>query len=67
MGAGERIFVGLFGLCLLSLGIYVLFLADVSATWRYIGGLSIAAIGANAVLGAVTGRRPWISRVGPLP
>lgn len=67
MGTGERIFAGLFGLFLLSLGVYVLLLGEVSATWRYIGGLAIVAIGVNAVLGAATGRRPWISRVGPLP
>ncbi len=67
MGAGERIFVGVFGAFLLGVGIYVLFFGVVPAFWKYLAGAVLAALGANAVLGAFTGNRPWISRIGPLP
>lgn len=67
MRSGERVFVGVFGAFLLGIGIYVLLFGAGSDVWRYGGGIALAAIGANAVYGALTGTRPWMSRVGPLP
>lgn len=67
MENGERVFVALFGLLLLGLGSYVLLFAELAEVWRYVGGLSFAALGVNAIHGAAIGRRPWISRIGPLP
>jgi hypothetical protein len=67
MGSGERWFVALFGLFLLGLGLYVVLLDDTDPAWRFLGGLVLIALGANAAFGAVTNRRPWISRIGPLP
>jgi hypothetical protein len=67
MGTGEKVFVGIFGLFLIGLGLYVLLFGEVSALWRYVGGLAILAIGINAVYGAISDKRPWISRIGPLP
>jgi hypothetical protein len=67
MGSGEKVFVGIFGLFLIGLGLYVLLFGEVSALWRYVGGLAILTIGINAVHGAISDKRPWISRIGPLP
>ncbi len=66
MGNGERVFLALFGALLLGVGIYALLDGEADAVWRYLGGLSFAALGANAIHGAVIGRRPWIARIGPL-
>lgn len=67
MKTGERVFVGAFGILLLSVGIYAVLFAETSAVWRYLGGGALCLLGVNAVYGAVTARRPWISRIGPLP
>jgi len=67
MGSGERIFAGVFGALLLGVGVYVLLFGVVPALWKYLTGAVLVALGANAVLGAFTGKRPWISRIGPLP
>lgn len=67
MKAGERVFVGAFGILLLSVGIYAVLLVEISSIWRYLGGGVLSVLGANAVYGAITAQRPWISRIGPLP
>ena len=67
MKTGERVFVGAFGILLLSVGIYAVLLAETSPVWRYLGGGVLCVLGVNAVYGAVTARLPWISRIGPLP
>jgi len=67
MKTGERAFVGAFGILLLSVGIYALLLAETPPVWRYIGGAVLCVLGVNAVYGAITARRPWISRIGSLP
>ena len=67
MKTGERVFVGAFGILLLGVGIYAMVLVEGYATWRYLGGGVLAALGANAVYGGITGKRPWISKIGPLP
>ena len=67
MKTGERTFVVVFGFFLLGVGIYVVLLGETSAAWRYIGGGALCALGANAVYGGITGKRPWISKIGPLP
>jgi cytochrome c biogenesis protein CcdA len=67
MKTAERAFVVVFGFFLLFVGIYAAFSGAASAAWRYIGGGVLIALGANAVYGGVVGKRPWISRIGPLP
>jgi hypothetical protein len=67
MNAWERWFVGAFGALLLSIGVYAVFAGSVSSAWRYLGGGVLCALGINAIYAAVTGERPWISRIGPLP
>ncbi|MBB3103534.1 uncharacterized membrane protein HdeD (DUF308 family) [Azomonas macrocytogenes] len=67
MGNGERSFAAIFGLLLLGTGLYALFSDQTGAAWRYIGGISLVVIGANAIYGALTRKRPWISKIGPLP
>ena len=67
MGSVERVFVGVFGAFLLGVGIYVLLHGVAPPFWNYLIGAVLAALGGNAVLGAFTGKRPWISRIGPLP
>lgn len=67
MKTGERVFVGAFGILLLSVGIYAVLLAETSPVWRYLGGGALCVLGVNAAYGAITAKRPWISRIGPLP
>jgi cytochrome c biogenesis protein CcdA len=67
MKTGERAFVVVFGFFLLCAGIYGALLGETSAAWRYIGGGVLFALGTNAVYGGITGKPPWISKIGPLP
>ena len=63
----ERILVGAFGAFLLGLGIFVLRHGDISLIWRCLAGALLAALGGNAVYSAIASKRPWISKIGPLP
>ncbi|MCC6917257.1 hypothetical protein [Nitrosomonas sp.] len=67
MKNGERAFVIFFGLLLLGAGIYAALLTETPGAWRYIGGGVLFALGVNAVYGGLIGKRPWISKIGPLP
>ena len=67
MGKGERIFSAAFGLFLLGIGLYVLVLGETAAPWRFIGGAVVAVVGGNMVYASCTGKRSWLSKVGPLP
>ena len=67
MTSVERVFVGAFGILLLCVGVYAVLFAETSPAWRYLGGGAFCVLGVNAAYGAMTGRRPWISRIGPLP
>jgi hypothetical protein len=67
MHKGERIFSAVFGLFLLSIALYVLVLGETPAAWRFIGGAVLAVLGANMLYASYTGKRSWLSRVGPLP
>jgi hypothetical protein len=67
MGLVGRIAAGLFGALLLGVGVYALAFSEASPAWRYLGGSLIAVLGANAVYGALSGKEPWISKIGPLP
>lgn len=67
MRSVERIFWGLFGLLLAGTGIHEMVIGEAEPVWRYVGGAALAVLGANAVLGAATGKPPWVSRIGPLP
>lgn len=63
----ERLFAGTFGVILLAIGLYAVFLGVATPAWRYLGGGVLCLLGANAVYGAVVSKRPWISMIGPLP
>lgn len=67
MKSWERLFVGTFGALLLSVGLYAVSLGGEYAVWRYLGGATLFVLGLNAVYGAVIGKRPWISGIGPMP
>jgi membrane-bound ClpP family serine protease len=67
MGRAGRIVAGLFGTLLLCVGVYALAFSMASPAWRYLGGLAFVLLGINAVYGAVTGKQPWIRKIGPLP
>ena len=67
MQKGERIFLAVFGLFVLSIGLYALVLSETPAAWRFIGGAVLAALGANMLYACYTGKRSWLSKVGPLP
>jgi hypothetical protein len=67
MGRVARIATGAFGALLLLVGLYALAFSDAAPGWRYLGGLALVALGANAVYGALTGKAPWLLRIGPLP
>ena len=67
MKSWERVFVGVLGALLLGAGIYAVMAGGASPAWRYLGGGVLCALGANAVHGARTGKRPWVFRIGPLP
>ena len=67
MKKGERIFLAVFGLFLLSIGLYTLVLGETPAAWRFMGGTVLAVLGGNMLYAFYTGKRSWLSRVGPLP
>lgn len=67
MEKGERIFSTVFGLLLLSIGLYVLVLGETHAAWRFIGGAVLTVLGGNMLYASYTGKRSWLSKVGPLP
>jgi hypothetical protein len=63
----ERLFAGAFGAVLLGIGLYAVFLGPASPGWRYLGGGAFCAVGLNALYCVLTGKRPWILRIGPSP
>ncbi|HSD16609.1 MAG TPA: hypothetical protein VLC71_05020 [Thermomonas sp.] len=67
MKTWERVFVGYFGVFLIAVGLYVLVMSGAAPAWRYLGGGLLCLIGINAVYSGVTGKRSWLSRIGPLP
>jgi hypothetical protein len=67
MGLVGRIAAGMLGAMLLSVGVYALAFSEASPAWRYLGGLAFAVLGANALYGALSGKEPWIKKIGPLP
>ena len=63
----ERVLLVNFGVILSGVGLYALVLSDASPVWRYLGGGFLCAVGINAIYCGATGKRSWISRIGPLP
>ena len=67
MHKGDAHLSAMFGLFLRSIGVYVL-----AWTRRLLLGASLAelfsaVLGANMLYASYTGKRSWLSRVGPLP
>lgn len=61
MKFSERLFVGTFGVLLSGLGIYVLVFGQLAPAWRFLAGIALCAFGRNAIPGALSGKRPWLS------
>ncbi|MGD9563030.1 MAG: hypothetical protein AB7F88_09270 [Pyrinomonadaceae bacterium] len=51
---------------LLGAGVYLLVSEVISDVYRYLGGVVLCVLGGNAAYGALVGKRPWISKIGPL-
>lgn len=66
-GRTYRLITAAFGLLLIGVGCYALFLADTAGVIRFAGGTAFVAVGGNMVWSAVTARESWLSRLGPLP
>jgi hypothetical protein len=67
MGLVGRITAGTFGALLLWVGVYALAFSEASPAWRYLGGLAFVVLGINALYGALSGKEPWMWKIGPLP
>jgi len=67
MSSGERFVAGALGTLLASTGIYVAIFGEVPAVWRYLAATVLVSLGANAIYGALRNKRPWVSKIGPLP
>ena len=67
MNTFERLLVGAIGALLLGLGLYVLFIGEALVSGWFVGSVALCALGGNAIYGALIGKRPWISGIGPLP
>lgn len=57
---------GLLAHFLLGAGVYLLVSEVISDVYRYLGGVVLCVLGGNAAYGALVGKRPWISKIGPL-
>lgn len=55
------------GLLLLGMGIYALVLAKTPDVWSYVGSAVLVVLGVNMLYASFTGKRSWLSRLGPLP
>lgn len=66
-GRTYRLITAAFGLLLIGVGCYALFLADTAGVIRFAGGTAFVAVGGNMVWSAVAARESWLSRLGPLP
>ena len=66
-GRTYRLITAVFGLLLIGVGCYALFLADTAGVIRFAGGTAFVAVGGNMVWSAVAARESWLSRLGPLP
>lgn len=64
-GTVYRLLSGLFGIFLVVVGIYAVFLGVVDLSIRIALGLLIAVLGAEAVWAAVQARQSWLAQLGP--
>jgi len=62
-----RLITAAFGLLLIGVGCYALFLAETAGVLRFAGGAAFAAVGGNMVWSAYRAKESWLSRIGPLP
>ena len=62
-----RLITAAFGLLLIGVGCYALFLAGTAGVIRYAGGAAFVAVGVNMVWSAYRAKESWLSRLGPLP
>ena len=62
-----RTLTGLFGLLLMAIGMFAIFVGGDQILLRVAVGVCILALGCNAVVAAWRAKEPWIARIGPLP
>ncbi len=58
-----RLLIGLFGLFLMVLGIYVVFFGVVDPLIRVVVGVLISVLGAEAVWSAIKSKASWLARL----
>ena len=66
-GKVYRVLSFLFGLFLMAIGFYGIFLAETSEIWRIVGGVMFVVFGFNMVYSACKAKESWLSKIGPLP
>ena len=66
-GKAYRALSFLFGIFLMAIGFYGIFLAETAAIWRLVGGVLFVALGFNMAYSACRARESWLSKIGPLP
>jgi uncharacterized membrane protein HdeD (DUF308 family) len=62
-----RLVSGVFGLCLVGVGVYALFFVGPPDALQSLGGAVLMLLGGNMLLAACRARESWLSRIGPLP
>jgi hypothetical protein len=67
MGRVGRIAAGMLGALLVYGGIDALAFSEAAPAWRYLGGTALVVLGIDSLYGALTGKTPWIFRIGPVP
>ncbi|MBB5273789.1 uncharacterized membrane protein HdeD (DUF308 family) [Quisquiliibacterium transsilvanicum] len=63
----HRLFLGVFGVLLMGVGLYALFFAGPFTILQLAGGSALVLLGGNMVVSAWRARESWLSRLGPLP
>lgn len=67
MGKIERIIVGVLGGLLILLAGIILVFGVTPPFVTYLSSLFVFVLGANALRSAWVNKKPWISKIGPLP
>lgn len=63
----ERIGAAVVGLLFVGVSLLILALMPQDTTWHQIVALVVAGLGLDAIVSAIRGKRPLLSRIGPLP
>jgi hypothetical protein len=63
----ERIGAAVVGILFIGVALLILALMPADTTWHHVAALIVAGLGLDAIVSAIRGRRPLLSRIGPLP